>query len=565
MRSADWWWRTQDTLGGDTTIAPIILATDATQLVLFGHKKAWPVYMLIANIENDIRRRPSERAMILIGFIPVPSLSFISDEDERRQKRWEVYHASMSEILASLKQASSRGVEMVCADGAVRRVHPIVAAHMADFEEQCTVACTMKTRCPICEVPAEGRGDGQGNVKIRTRVGTVEALRHEQRGYSFTRRNLGLHLVWPYWANLPFATGHSSFVPDLLHQFHKGMFKDHLLARWMYILGGETVDKRLMGMPRFSGIRHFKTGISSFFKSHWMGTESKAVAKVFLPLVAGSQPSEVVGAARCLMDFLYRARLPQLDDDDLDALETDLAEFHALKDIFVTKGGLNTAQGWDGIPKVHMLSHYVYLIREFGTTDGYNTEVSERLHIDYVKVPYCASSRVKLVQQMVTHLQWQEAWAMQRRWLEEADLIPKWRYFRPGEEELEAESEDGKRFEASDEDDQEEDEEDIHGGEDEESITNKQRHNESEHHPAPTIFHTKQPTKPSISGRDITLRHKAPGFINAMKHYVSQLPGGEEHAWLLSEDFRFGVWTRISMVHNPLPFAPLVGRKTDSV
>ncbi|KAG9095572.1 hypothetical protein FS749_010203 [Ceratobasidium sp. UAMH 11750] len=55
MRTAEWWWRTQDVLGGDATIAPIILATDATQLALFGHKKAWPVYMTIGNLDNEVR------------------------------------------------------------------------------------------------------------------------------------------------------------------------------------------------------------------------------------------------------------------------------------------------------------------------------------------------------------------------------------------------------------------------------------------------------------------------------------------------------------------------------
>ncbi|KAG9093118.1 hypothetical protein FS749_015043 [Ceratobasidium sp. UAMH 11750] len=563
MRTAEWWWRMQDTLGGDATIAPIILATDATQLALFGHKKAWPVYMTIGNLDNEVRRRPSERGMILIGYIPVPDLSFISNEEERRQKHWEVYHASMGEILASLKQASSCGVEMVCADGAVRRVHPIVAAHMADFEEQCTASCTMKTRCPVCDVPLKGRGNGQGDAKIRTRMETVKALRHQQQGYSLTRHNLGLRPVWPYWANLPFATGHTSFVPDLLHQVHRGMFKDHLLTRWIHILGEKTIDERLMGMPRFPGIRHFKTGISSFINSQWTGMESKAVAKVFLPMVAGSRPPEAVGAARCIMDFMYRARLPQLDDDDLEELEVDLAKFHQLKDIFVSKGGLNTALGWDGIPKLHMLSHYVYFIREFGTTDGYNTEISERLHIDYVKIPYRASSKVDPILQMITWLQRREAWLLQRRKLEEAGAIAERHNKRPGEEEFETDSQDTKSAEVV------EDDEDDEGVDDAESTPlatkHEQGHGQSEYHPAPTIYHAKKPTKPSVSGRDIAVRHDAPGFMDAVKHYVSQLPGGKEHARLLSENFRFGVWTKVSLIHDPLPFAPLVGGKTDTV
>ncbi|KAG8708011.1 hypothetical protein FRC08_000162 [Ceratobasidium sp. 394] len=568
METGAWWWRMQDTLGGDATIAPIILATDATQLSLFsGNKKAWPVYLSIGNISKDIRRCSSERAMILVGYIPIPDLSFISDIEAWREKQWEVYHASMREILSSLKQASARGVEMVCADGGVRRVYPIVAAHMADWEEQCTAACTQKTRCPICDVPLHGRGDGQG--ELRTTMQTLEALQHNAWGYTMTRQKLGLRPVQPYWAILPFATGHSSFVPDLLHQMHKGMFQDHILHRWMHILGAGTINNRLMGMPRFPGLRHFKNGILSFINSQWTGTESKAVAKVFLPAVAGSQPSEAVAATRCLMDFMYRAHLPQLDDDDLDQLDSDLARFHDLKHIFVSHGGV---KDWDAIPKLHMLNHYTYLIREFGTTDGYNTETSEWLRIDCVKVFYRASNKVDPTEQMITNLQQREAWAIQRIRLEDQNLIPKRRRSCQASEESEEpegvqrNERDGDYEDTMDEEEEEDVEEEAeinrtHG----QASAHKQRHNSVEYHPNPTIIHAKRPTKPSVSGHDIINRHHAPDFIDAVKTYISGLPNAEEHAQILNEDFRFSVWTRLSLVHDPLPSAPLVGCRTDLV
>ncbi|KAG8723179.1 hypothetical protein FRC09_004369, partial [Ceratobasidium sp. 395] len=231
--TGDWWWRMQDTLGGDATIASVVLATDATQLSLIsGNNKVWPIYLGITNIDKAVRRCSSERAMILVGYIPVPDLSFITDEAERGRKKWDIYHAAVQEILAPLKRASSKGVKMVCADGGVRLVYPIVAAHMADFEEQCLAACTQKSRCPICDVRFHDRGDDLGGGKIRTRMETLQALGHARRGYTLTRQNLGLRGTRPYWANLPFATGHTSFVPDILHQIYQGMFKNHLFARW---------------------------------------------------------------------------------------------------------------------------------------------------------------------------------------------------------------------------------------------------------------------------------------------------------------------------------------------
>ncbi|KAG8766028.1 hypothetical protein FRC12_007131 [Ceratobasidium sp. 428] len=574
--TGDWWWRTQDMLGGDATIASIVLATDATQLSLIcGSNKVWPVYMGITNISKAVRRCPSERAMILVGYIPVPDLSFITNAEERGRKKWEIYHASMQAILEPLKKASSKGVKMVCADGGVRHVHPIVAAHMADFEEQCLASCTQKTRCPICDVKMHDRGDDLGGAKIRTRLQTLQALAHERRGYTMTRQNLGLRPVRPYWASLPFATGHTSFVPDILHQIYQGVFKDHLFSRWRHILNEVTVDNRLMGMPRFPGIRHFKNGISKFFKSQFTGTESRAAAKVCLPMVAGSKPAEAVGATRCITDFMYRAHLPQLDDDDLEAMESDLAEFHQLKQVFVSHGGLTSEHGWNGIPKIHMLSHYVFLIREYGTIDGYSTDISERLHIDRVKTFYRASNKVDPIEQMVTSLQRQDAWVMQRRKLEELGLIPK---LKKRSQRSDEGSEDVEKNKAEVEEDEEEAAEGIAGWDDETieqvdedqdqvvaATTNDKQCHPTEYHPDPILCYAKSPSKPSVTGRDIALQHQAPSFLKAVQDYVSQLPGAAEDARLLGDHLRFGVWTKVSLVHDRLPFAPLVGRKTDLI
>ncbi|KAI6037280.1 hypothetical protein PISMIDRAFT_12909 [Pisolithus microcarpus 441] len=44
-----------------------------------------------------------------------------------------------------------------------------------------------------------------------------------------------------------------------------------------------------------------------------------------------------------------------------------------------------------------------------GSTDGYNTEYPERLHIDYAKDAYRVSNKRDYVEQMALWLQWQEA------------------------------------------------------------------------------------------------------------------------------------------------------------
>lgn len=56
------------------------------------------------------------------------------------------------------------------------------------------------------------------------------------------------------------------------------------------------------------------------------------------------------------------------------------------------------------LPKLHSLLHYVRAIIELGTSDNYNTETTERLHIDYAKDAYRAGNHKDFVINMTTWL-----------------------------------------------------------------------------------------------------------------------------------------------------------------
>lgn len=309
------------------TIAPLIIATDETNLTqLSGSKVAWPVYASIGNIRKAVRRRPSEHAMMLIGYIPVAKQAWITNQEERRKKRWELFNASMAKILEPLKSASRDGVEMRCADGGVRHVYPVLAVHIGDWPEQVTAGCTSLTRCPVCVTPFHGRGDLGPAARLRTKPQTLQAIRLSLQGCAATQVGLGLRAIMPYWFDHPWSSGPGSFQPDLLHQLWKGVYLVHLFDWWKKLLGIGELDQRYMGLPRYSGHQHFTVGISAV--KQWTGNEARATARGFLPIVASERTHRAVRAARCVMDFTYRARLPQMDDDDLVELESDLAEFH---------------------------------------------------------------------------------------------------------------------------------------------------------------------------------------------------------------------------------------------
>ena len=62
--------------------------------------------------------------------------------------------------------------------------------------------------------------------------------------------------------------------------------------------------------------------------------------------------------------------------------------FHTHKDIFIALG----ARSDFDLNKLHYALHYRIMIEHFGTTDNYNTEYTERLHIPYVKDAFEATN-----------------------------------------------------------------------------------------------------------------------------------------------------------------------------
>ena len=94
--------------------------------------------------------------------------------------------------------------------------------------------------------------------------------------------------------------------------------------------------------------------------------------------------------------------------------------FHANKSVFVDLGIREHFK----LPKLHFLNHYRRSIKLFGTTDNYDTQHSEHLHIDFAKEAYWATNRKDELSQMMIwmerkeKMEWHEAyinWCLCRR------------------------------------------------------------------------------------------------------------------------------------------------------
>ncbi|KAG8773231.1 hypothetical protein FRC12_002651 [Ceratobasidium sp. 428] len=546
MWSGDWWWRMQNLLGDYATIVPLILSTDKTKMtVISGNQKAWPVYLSIGNISKNIRRQPSERATLLVGFIPVAELSNISNPTQKSEAGWQLFHVCMESILEPLKKLSLFGMDVLCADGGVRRVYPILAAYIADFPEQVLVACVRDSRCPICWVPFQRRAELSVKYPRRDRRRTIKALKllwHNGNKRAVTI--LGIRPTRPFWIGLPYANISGCMTPDLLHQLDKGAVGEHLVNWCTEVVGEVEMDRRVKGMPRFQNLRHFAQGISVI--SSWTGKEAKALACTFLSMVAGSRKSEAVIAARSLLDFTYRAHMPELSAADLRTMERDLQTFNRVKGVFVdpnNKNLLPNASRLNKFPKFHMPIHYPEFIRELGAPDGFSTEITEWLHIDCVKEPWRATNHVEPTQQMVTYIQQKEAWSLLHAYLHDTGLLLDPRFTDKTQ---------------ADKDKGEESEEVAGYGNDDTHVEGKLWY------PSPTLTIAKRPPLGRKSGAYLISKHSATDLIPTTIKYLQRIvPPGTTIP--LDDQCIFRIWKRCTLYHNRLPFYPVLPPRKDQL
>ncbi|EIW75743.1 hypothetical protein CONPUDRAFT_131960 [Coniophora puteana RWD-64-598 SS2] len=417
MWTGDWWWNLQKMLPPGATVAPVILASDKTQLTSFsGDKSAWPVYLSIGNIPGSIRRRPSSKTTVLIGYIPTTKLDIFRTDEERSRNGQQLFHHCMSLLLNPLVEAGKNGVDMVCADGKVRTVFPILSAYIADWPEQCLVACTKESRCPKCLAGTKERGEPVDTV-LRDPEKTKKLLR--RAGGNPRDKNLkehGIRAVDPFWADLPHCNIFSCLTPDLLHQLHKGVFGDHV---WKWSTeatagGEEEIDRRFKSMPSHPSVRHFNKGISVL--SQMTGTEYKNIEKVYLGALIGVVDLRVHRAVQAILDFIVLASFESHTDDSLTRIDSAWSSWHENKGIFRELG--IRRQDFGSIPKLHMLRYYITSIRSRGAAAWTNTELSERYHIEYAKSGYRASNRRDFLEQMTVWLRRQEAIHRRRTYLD---------------------------------------------------------------------------------------------------------------------------------------------------
>ena len=426
MYTGDWWWsvqvcsqismrictdkQRQTTLEAHrpgATVIPVIVSSHKTQLTLFRDKMAYPIYLTIGNIPKDIRRKPSRRAQILIGYIPTTKLGGMTNKAARRRALANLFHSCMQNVLGPISAYGETGIAMMSGDGVWRRCHPILAVFVGDYPEQALVTCTYSGRCPKCVVPRGELGEYKSFLpRMQNAVIDNYVLADgDVHVFHLACHDAGLKPIFhPFWERLPLVNIFLSITPDILHQMLQGMVK-HLI-RWLVgIFGAAAIDARYKAIPPNHKIMIFTKGIARL--SRVSGHEHKKMCSILLglivdlPIPGGQDSSRVVKAVRALLDFLFLAQYECHTTHTLSRLQDSLSAFHDNKEVFVDLG----VRKQFNLPKLHSLLHYTSSIRLFGTTDNYNTEQSECLHIDFTKDAYRVTNHKDEYAQMMVWLE----------------------------------------------------------------------------------------------------------------------------------------------------------------
>ncbi|KAF8260450.1 hypothetical protein EI94DRAFT_1773693 [Lactarius quietus] len=294
---------------------------------------AYPIYMMIGNIPKKICQKTSMYAYLLLGYLPTTKLEL---ENNKAKRKW-------------LSLNLNNGVFMSTATSNVHCVHPI-------FTKQVLITCMLNGDCPTCGTTRDNLGDfDPDNVpaphSLDDTLVVLDLFDMDPAG--FLQACSHIHA-----RPLPYSNIFCSITPNGVIKH----LKFWILSAWISSLSKVTGHKH-------DQICRFLLGI---------------IINIRLPYHLSN--ARFLHSACALLDFLYLAQYHIHSHSTLQLLMDALSCFHANWDIFIS---LNICSQFTFL-KLHYLSHYIESIKYLGTTDNFNMQFMEWLHIDLAKDIYVA-------------------------------------------------------------------------------------------------------------------------------------------------------------------------------
>ncbi|KAI6004187.1 hypothetical protein EDD15DRAFT_2385241 [Pisolithus albus] len=337
--SGDWAWHQADIIAQDpdclgSTFMPIILGSDKTTVsVATGQNDYYPLYLSIGNIHNNC----------------------------------QLFHSTLGHILKSFKSGMVKPEVTLFGDGHYWHIIYGLGLYIADYKEQALLTCIVRNWCPQC-------------LAYHNDLDDDNALHHCRDHMEMLISEFTLDALWneygivgelvPFTHDFLHANIYELIAPDLLHQIIKGAFKDHLVE-WV---------ENIAAIAPFPGLQRFPQG--HHFKQ-WMGDDSKALMKVYLPTIEGHVLGEIICTFCAFLEFCYLVQRNTLMEKDLDDLDEVLAWFYRYCEVFKTTGVISSFS----LPRQHAMKHYKQLI-QFGAPNGLCSSITESKHVKAVKRPY---------------------------------------------------------------------------------------------------------------------------------------------------------------------------------
>ncbi|KAJ7589438.1 hypothetical protein C8J56DRAFT_1049095 [Mycena floridula] len=230
--SGNWSWRQVDQIADDprthgATFCPAIFGSDKTTVsVGTGQNEYYPFYMSNGLIHNNVRRA-HRNGVTLIGFFSIPKTDREhTDSREFRESRRMLFHASIRRILQLLRPGMEEPQLVRYGDGYYRKTIWGIGPYIADYPEQCLLACIVQGWCARCTAKHDDL-DGPGGRRSHEHTEGLYDVLDKKRLWD----DYGIiEGIMPFTYGFPRADIHDLLSPDILHQIIKGTFKDHLVA-----------------------------------------------------------------------------------------------------------------------------------------------------------------------------------------------------------------------------------------------------------------------------------------------------------------------------------------------
>ncbi|KAG1773500.1 hypothetical protein EDD22DRAFT_976106 [Suillus occidentalis] len=309
------------------------------------------------------------QTQILLAYLPTTKLEHITNKSARRQSLTNLFHACMCYVVEPLVEPGREGMEIMSGDGAFRLGHPLVACYIGDYPEQLLVTGVKTGECPKCDIPSGELGNNILPCHSQDLGLILDALTLlDEDPYEFTKAccSAGIKpLFHPFWEDLPHCNIYHTITLD-------GLVK-HLILWIKSAFSEAEIDARCKHLPPNHNMHIFMKGLS------------------ILSRVSGMEHKQI---CRFLLGIIIDLRLPD-----------GVSPHHLVHaSIFID---LSIRSSFN-LPKLHSLQHYVAMIQHFGTTNNYNTEYTERLHIDLAKDAHCTTNHKDEYMQMTLWLEHQE-------------------------------------------------------------------------------------------------------------------------------------------------------------